>query len=56
MYNLGYVRRTLLNKERFHLWDFPADLWGRMNEDQLISIWSDLPLTLMGRIFQQALD
>ena len=28
----GYVRRNLLNKERFHLWECPKDLWMQMND------------------------
>ena len=29
---LGYVRQNILNKDRFCLWEFPADLWMHMNE------------------------
>ena len=35
----GYVRIHLMNKERFHLWDFPADLWMKINKEQLGSMW-----------------
>ena len=35
----GCVRQNILNKYRFHLWYFPEDLWMRMNEDQLGSLW-----------------
>ena len=28
----GYVRRRLLNKGIFHLWDCPEDVWMKMNE------------------------
>ena len=31
----GYVRYHFLNKKKFHLWDFPADLWMQMNEEHL---------------------
>ena len=29
----GYVRQNLLNKERFHLWDCPEDIWMQTNEE-----------------------
>ena len=35
----GYVRRLILLKGRFHLWNYPQELWGRMNEDQLGALW-----------------
>ena len=35
----GYVRHNLLNKDRFHLWYFPEDLWMQMNKDQLGLLW-----------------
>ena len=28
----GYVRRHLMNKERFHLWDFLSDICMQINE------------------------
>ena len=31
----GYLRRSLLNKERFQLWDFPKYLCMQMNKEQL---------------------
>ena len=34
-----YVRRRLFNKDRFHLWDFPEDLWMQINNDQLGFLW-----------------
>ena len=30
---LGYARQNLLNKERFHLWDCPEDIWMQTNEE-----------------------
>ena len=43
----GYVRRPLLFKVRFHLWDYPQDFQGRVNEIQLGLLWvyvSRMPL------------
>ena len=41
MFSSVYVRRNILNKYRFHLWYFPEDLWMKMNEDQLGSLYGD---------------
>ena len=35
----GYLRRNILNKYIFHLWYLPEDLWMKMNEDDLGSLW-----------------
>ena len=35
----GYVRRSLLEKERFHLCYLPEDLWMHTKKDQLGSLW-----------------
>ena len=53
---LGYVRRHILNKDRFHLRDCLVYLWMQMNEEQLGLIWIDLSLTTPVRIFQVVLE
>ena len=40
----------LLNKDRFHLWDCPTDLWVQMNKEQLGSMWRNLSATPLARI------
>ena len=52
----GYVRRHLLNKERFHIWVLPEDLWMQMNEEQLGLMWKYLSATPPARIMQVFLD
>ena len=46
----GYVRRNILNKERFHLLDFPEDLCMNMNEEQFGLMWRYLSATPPARI------
>ena len=35
----GYVRQSLLNKERFHLWDFLPHVWINTDKELLVSLW-----------------
>ena len=51
----GYVRRHLLNKERFNLWECPEELWMRIDEEYLGSMWRDLSATPPARILQAIL-
>ena len=34
-----YVRHPLIQKLKLHLWDYPQELWGIMNQEQLWDIW-----------------
>ena len=51
-----YVRRCLLNKETFHLWDYPANIWIHMNKENLGLLWEDLSSYHPGRILQVILE
>ena len=52
----GYVRRHLLNKERFHLCYLQADPWMHINEEQLGLMWRYLSETSPARILQVVLE
>ena len=39
---MGYVRRPLLIKKRLYWWDYPQELWGSMNSDQLGGLWKEI--------------
>ena len=34
----GYVSQNIMNKERFHLWDCPEDLWMKINKEHMVSM------------------
>ena len=51
----GYARRHILNIERFHLWDFPEELWMQIDEEHLGSTWIYLSATPPARILQEIL-
>ena len=42
-----YVRRPLLIKEKFHMWDYPQKIWGRINPDQLGGLWKAIGVQLL---------
>ena len=52
----GSVRRWLLFMEKYHLWNFPADMWQHMNKDQLGSMGRDVVDSPPERILQVDLD
>ena len=51
----GFMRRRLLFKEKYHLWDCQAELWQHINEHQLRSMWRDGVKSSPERILQMAL-
>ena len=52
----GYVRKRLLSKWIFHLWDCPEDLWMQSNEDKLGLLWRDLSSSPLGRTLKVILE
>ena len=56
MLESGYVRRHLLNKERFDLLYCPEDLWVQIHEEQLVSMWINLSATPPTRILQVIIE
>ena len=52
MFSSVYVKRHILNKDIFHLWDCPEDPWMQMNEEKLGLLWRDLLSSPPGRILQ----
>ena len=35
----GYVRQPILITYNLHLWDYPQELWVRINQDQSGGLW-----------------
>ena len=50
----GYVRITLLIKEQLHLWDYPQEILGRMDQDHLGCLWKEILYQTPGRIIEVA--
>ena len=38
----GNMRRHIIKKEKFHLWDCPSELYMKMNKEQVGYLWKDL--------------
>ena len=55
MYPTGFVRRRILFKDKFYLWDCPADIWQHMNKKQLGRMWRDMVASTLSRILQVGL-
>ena len=55
MYPTGYVRNYILFKERFHLWNYPQDLWDSINEEQLVALFNDSSTPPPGIVLEAAL-
>ena len=55
LYPTVYVRRMLTQKEKLHLWDFPQELWGIINQDQLVDVCKEISAKPPRRILETAL-
>ena len=52
----GYLRRRLLKKEIFRLWDCLEDIWMQINEAKLGLMWRELFSSPKGRTLQVILE